>query len=833
MRAEVDSVRYRFGPFELEPDERRLLAGQRPVRLGPHAFDLLLTLVDRAGHLVTKDELFEQVWGKVVVEENTLQAHVSALRKVLGPAAIATVPGRGYRFALDVTRDQPLRAAARHNLPQAVTSFIGRDREIAEVRKWLAATRLLTLSGAGGCGKTRLALQVAGTVPEPHPDGIWFVELAPLGDPSLVPQALAKALGIAEQPGKDLVKTLAESLASRRLLLVLDNAEHLLEACARLADDLLRRCAGLSLLVTSRERLGIDGELVYRVPSLSVPQARPDASCEEVLDCEAARLLIDRARLQQPGFEVRDKDAAALASICRRLDGIALAIELAAPWVRVMPMEELARRLDDRFGVLTGGSRVALPRHRTLRSLIDWSHDLLGEPEKAVLRRMSVFAGGCTLEAAERVCGGEDVERAQVLDLLASLHDKSLVTAETQGEETRFGLLETMRHYAQDRLRESGEEEAVRDRHLQFFLAQAGRLTDPAQTDSQLQAKLLQLDREHDNIRAALAWCEAAPSRSVQGLALAGQLHWFWRMRGHYGEAQGWIGRLLAIAPRHPQEDAHASAFHAAGALAYLQGDYATAETRHAEALAIWKRLRHQRGVVRSLISLGDIAHSRGGLADARELYADALAIARETGDRRNISMALHCLATVAYDDADYATAEALLEECVAVSREIGAWRAAIALSQLGEVRQAQGDLDAARAALLQASKAQRDWGDRPGLAKTLVRLATVAHDAGDVATAKSHLREAMEVMPAGDALAHLAWLGAFAGLSRSAGLWGCAERLREEIGAPMSKPERARHERLVAAARIALHDDGAFARAWNEGRSWDFDEALRHALDL
>ena len=413
-----------------------------------------------------------------------------------------------------------------------------------------------------------------------------------------------------------------------------------------------------------------------------------------------------------------------------------------------MSIEELSQRLDDRFGVLTGGSRTALPRHRTLRSLIDWSHDLLGDAEKAVLRRASVFAGGCTLEAAECVCSGDGVDRSEVLDLLTSLADKNLVVAETQGGPTRFGLLETVRHYAQDRLRESSEEEPVRDRHVEYFLDMAGRLLDQKQNDAELQAKLLRLDHEHDNVRAALAWCEAAPARSVKGLALAGQLHWFWRMRGHYGEGRGWIARLLAIAPDAEREDAHASAFHADGALAYLQGDYLAAEARHREALAIWRQLGNRRGVARSLNSLGSIAQSRGELSAARELYEDALSVAREIGDRRSVSMGLHCLGMVAHDAGDYAAAQTLLEECVSVSRDIGVWRAAVALSELGDVRHAQGDLEAARPLLLEALKGQRELGDRPGIAKTLVALATVSHDGGDVPAARSHLREALDIVP-------------------------------------------------------------------------------------
>jgi non-specific serine/threonine protein kinase len=840
MASAGPSEHHRFGPFELQRDERRLLKDGAAVALRPQALEVLLALIDRAGHLLTKDELMQRVWGDVVVEENTLQAHVSALRKVLGPDAIQTVSGRGYRFALEVV-PVPERAppsGPEHNLPQQLTSFIGRGKESAQIEQLLAANRLVTLTGAGGCGKTRLALHVAGTLLDRYPDGLRLVELAPLSDPTLIVPALARALAVQEQAGRDLAETVVEWLESRQQLLLLDNAEHVLDACARRVETLLRRCPRLVVLVTSRERLGIAGELTYGVPSLSVPEARRETTRDDALAFEATRLFVERARLQRPEFDITDKDAAALASICRRLDGIALAIELAAPRVRMMSLEELGRRLDDRFGVLTGGSRTALPRHRTLRALIDWSHELLNRAETAVLRRASVFAGGWTLEAAEHVCGVDGVDRADVLELLTSLTDKNLVSAETRANETRFGMLETVRHYAQDRLRESGEEESMRDRHVEVFLSMAGRLLDPTQKDSELQAKLLRLDREHDNVRAALAWCEVAPGRSVAGLALAGELHWFWRMRGHYGEGRDWIARLLVIAPDSEQHDAHASAFHAAGALASLQGDYAAAEVRHRQALAIWRQLNNRRGISRSLNSLGSIASSRGELSAARDLYEEALSIAREIGDRRSVSMGLQCLGTVAHDAGDYAAAQALLEECVSASHDIGAWREAVALSELGAVKHAQGNLEAARSMLLDALEGQRELGDRPGIAKTLIRLAIVSHDARDIAAARAQLGEALDTLPSGDTLSRVTWLDAFAGLSvefasatGAARLWGCAQRSREEIGSPMPMPERDRHERLVAAARSALRDDAAFELAWNVGRSWALDEALRHAL--
>src|SRR6266478_8426081 len=425
VTAASSPISYRFGRFELQPDKRRLLTSGAPVDVGSRAFDLLVVLVERDGHLVTKDELLERVWPKVVVEDNTLQAQVSALRKILGPEAIATISGRGYRFALELTFAGAESVLPKHNLPQHLTSFIGREKEIAELKDLLGTARLLTLTGAGGCGKTRLALQVAGDLLQFYPDGIWLVELAALAEPGLVPQTVASVLGLKEQSGESLTQTLAKHLASRHLLLMLDNAEHLLAACAQVADAALRQCAKVVILVTSRERLGVAGELTYRVPSLSVPDPKQDATPEELSKYESARLFVERARLQRPHFAVTTQNAPALASVCHRLDGIPLAIELAAPRVRSMSVEEVNRRLDQRFSLLTGGSRTVLPRQRTLRSAIDWSYDLLNEAEQALLCRVSVFSGGWTQEAAEQVCSGECVDDVETLDLLTSLADKN------------------------------------------------------------------------------------------------------------------------------------------------------------------------------------------------------------------------------------------------------------------------------------------------------------------------------------------------------------------------------------------------------------------------
>src|SRR5258707_4718824 len=465
---------YRFGSFELQPDNRRLLKDGATISLRPRAFDLLAALVERAGRLVTKDELLDQVWPKLVVEEAALHVQVSALRKVLGADAITTVSGRGYQFTLPVTTgDGEANRAPRskHNLPYQLTSFIGREQEIAQLDKLVTANRLVTLSGAGGAGKTRLAIEVASRLVDAFADGVWLVELAALSDPHLVPQVVARALEVKEQPTRPVIETLGDYLASKKLLLVLDNVEHLLEGCVQFADLILHRSAHVAMLVTSRERLGIAGELTYRVPSLTVPAPGDSIAPDALLAYEGVRLFVDRARLLRPDLSVTSENAASLASICYGLDGIPLAIELAAPRLRSMSIEELNQRLDQRFALLTGGSRAALPRHRTLRSTIDWSYDLLADVEQAMLRRVSVFAGGWTLAAAEHVCSGDEIESSSTIELLTSLADKSLVSVEEHEGATRYRMLETVRQYALDRLRHGGEEARCRNRHFACVLA--------------------------------------------------------------------------------------------------------------------------------------------------------------------------------------------------------------------------------------------------------------------------------------------------------------------------------------------------------------------------
>jgi predicted ATPase/class 3 adenylate cyclase len=395
----------------------------------------------------------------------------------------------------------PLRSldTNRHNLPIQLTSFIGRTREIAEVKRLLCTARLVTLTGAGGAGKTRLALQAVADMVESYRDGVWLAEFAPIADPALVPKTVASALNVPEQPGRDLTETLVDALRLKAPLLLLDNCEHLLAACRDLAAALLRKCPQVRILATSREGLGVPGETVWRVPSLSVPEdIRHIPGPTELVGYDAVRLFVDRAVTTTPGFTVTSKNALAVAQVCRRLDGIPLAIELAAARVKVLAVEQIAARLDDRFRLLTGGSKTVLPRQQTLGAAIDWSYHLLSETERLLLGRLSVFAGGWPLDAAEGVCAGGNVEATDILDLLTSLVDKSLVLAETQCGEARYRLLETVRQYARDRLAEAGEEADVRTRHRAWYVALAERAEKEPRGPRQ------RIWREHENLRAAL-----------------------------------------------------------------------------------------------------------------------------------------------------------------------------------------------------------------------------------------------------------------------------------------------------------------------------------------
>jgi predicted ATPase/class 3 adenylate cyclase len=725
-----------------------------------------------------------------------------------------------------------------NNLPLQPTTFIGRDRELAELKRLFATTRLLTLTGSGGCGKTRLALQLAADSLERFLDGAWLVELAPLSDPGLVPRTAATVLGLDEEPGKAITATLVEHLKDKRLLLLLDNCEHLLDACALLVDSLVRRCPHLTILASSREALGITGEQTYRVPSLSLPEPNDTHTPASIAPFEALQLFVDRSVNVRGDFRVTHENAATLVSICHRLDGIPLAIELAAARVRSLSVEEINRRLDHRFRLLTGGSRTALPRQQTLRSMIDWSYDLLHDDEKLLMRRLSVFAGGWTLEAAERICASDQIEDSEVLDLLTSLIDKSLVAVEHSDACFRYRLLETVRQYARERLVESGGAEAIRERHRDYFLALVeeadGKLLGAEQAHW-----LRRLEEEHGNLRSALEWSHGE-ARAQEDVRLCGAMHRFWFTRGYVAEGRQWCARILAKgAPPQPTLE-YARVLNVAGSLAFHQTDYPAARTLLEQSLALSRALDHRKGIALALNNLGAVAIEQGDHPAARALYEESLALLRELGDRPVAAGVLGNLAMVAYECGDLHAARTLSQESLALSRELGdQGRVADALNTLGNVACDLGDFTAAWALSQESLAIGRELGDRDCIATSSKNLGVVAFMRGQFGEARLLYGEAVAIrLELGDrlgvarALEGVAAIAAAQGDSTAAArTWGAAERLREEIGSPILPNERSRNEKYATTARQSAADAGAFDRAWQQGREMPLNEAIELAF--
>ncbi len=599
-----------------------------------------------------------------------------------------------------------------HNLPGQLTSFIGREPEMAEARRLLGQTRLLTLTGMGGEGKSRLALQVAAEAVDAYADGVWLVELASLSDPDLVPQAVAAALGIREEPDKRLVETLTDALRPKSLLLLLDNCEHLVDACARLAETLLRSCPSVSILATSREAFGIGGEAVLPLSSLSLPRGPALPPDDMLARYELVRLFVDRATAAHPAFRFSAGNAAAVSQVCSRLDGMPLALELAAARVKVLSPEQIVSRLDDRFRLLSGGSRTALPRQQTLRALIDWSYDLLPSPEQTLLRRLSVFAGGWTLDAAESVCAGGEAAERDVLDLLAHLVAKSLVVAEPPEDgQVRYRLLENLRQYAEERLAETDEAESLSRHHRDWFL-QFAEDAEPNLFGPQHAPWLNRLEREHDNFRKALRGCQERPADAATFLRLAGALSHFWSVRSYLSEGRGWLETALADAPDAPPA-IRAKAMNGAGVLAWSCGDFTQAATFHETDLELRREMQDGRGIARALANLGILASEKADFARARHLFEESLAVYREVGDQENVAILLNNLGSLLIDIGDFDTAGPFFSESSGdVSPAPRSTRHRGGAAQSGRLPSEAGAVRAGAGALSgQSGGAASDWG--------------------------------------------------------------------------------------------------------------------------
>lgn len=663
-----------------------------------------------------------------------------------------------------------------HHLPVQLTRFIGRQREIAEIGRLLMEMRLLTLTGAGGCGKTRLAVQVASIMSDSFEDGVWLVELASLHDPALLPQLITQTLDIPRAREQPALETLLNHVQSKEILLVLDNCEHLIADCAQLAQQILSQTTELRILATSREPLAIAGETIYPVSGLAWPSTgtKFSGAPQDLLQYDAVRLFVERARAVLPDFGITATNASSIVQICRLLDGLPLALELASARTNVLTLQQIVERLDDRFTLLISRQRDELdPRHHTLRATMDWSHDLLASSEQVVLRRLSVFAGGCSLATSEAVCVGEEIESGQLLELLSSLVNKSLIMAQTlQRGEARYSLLETIRQYAQEKLTASGEWAAIHDRHLQCFL-QLAEETTPKLSGEYQQLWLNWLEGEYDNIRAALAWAlerTAGGGRVEAGLRITNAIYQLWVIRDYVDEGLVWVERLLAQTDEGISQVVHANALAYAVFLAGFQGDTATQRRYGQEAALLveaigdkdkaalkWALAGHgyaaraagdhqteftayqriiqlsresgdayQLGVDLSYASFS--AMSLGKYDEARALLDEGLPLLRGTGNHYRIAMALNYSGDLARLEQNYAQARTTYEESISLLREIGAVRAlASALHNLGYTCLHLGDVERAQALFSESLTVQQAQHNTPGIAECLMGFAALA----------------------------------------------------------------------------------------------------------
>ena len=875
--------------------QRRLLAQEWPVtgglrvRMAVHAGsatqrdnDYFGPCLNMAGRLVSTghgaqilvSDLTAQLVQELPAQASLRDLGLHRLKDIAQPQRIFQLihPDLNEGFA-------PLRtlAPALHNPPLQLSSFIGREKELEDLHRKRRSSRLVTVVGMGGSGKTRLAIRAGLQAAAEYPEGVYFVNLAPLTDGALLPQVVAAALGILEDPRAPLMQTLIGSLKPRRTLLLWDNCEHLVEDAARLCETLLQACPDVTVIATSREPLGIPGEVTCAVPPLAIAAAKKQSSeawLRDVAQGDATRLFIERAQAAAPSFALSAGNADTIARVCRRLDGLPLAIELASALVRVLPLEQIDARLDDRFRLLTGGSRTALPRQKTLRAALDWSYDLLTEPERILLRRVSVFQAGWTLEAAEAVCAGGDIEPWQVLDLLGRLVDKSLTQFDERG--TRYDLLETLREYGREHLANSGGREPIQENHARFFLGYAERLSQGLHGPRQAE-NLDLLSIEHDNLRVALDWWAARAGGALDGLRLGAWLWPFWAGRGHLAEGRQRLSSFLARDGGASPE--RADALFAAAELARLQGDHRAAWAQFDASLALRQEIGHEKGVAWAMMGLGMVARDQGdhtrartcleqslsrhrSLGEARGqaaalnalgilawrrgdypeafvLYQDALARRRALGDKRAISETLNNLGIWAHVRNDLSGAQSYYHESLALQQELGDRRStADTLHNLGILAPARGAREEARSLQEESLSISRDVGDRRAAASALNSLADIALEQEDWAGADALYRECL-LLYREVALAHGVpyALGGLARIAakqerweRAACVLAASEMLRAVLESPLAAGDQEHLDTLRAQGRAAL-GNAAFEAYWSEGAAWSPDEAAEYAL--
>ncbi|HUF06194.1 MAG TPA: tetratricopeptide repeat protein [Candidatus Binatia bacterium] len=724
-----------------------------------------------------------------------------------------------------------------NNLPRQLSSFVGRVQEIADAEERLGQTSILTLTGPGGVGKTRLALEVGAHLVDSFDDGVWFVELGALSEGALIEATIASALQL-KPSSVGTIDMLLEGLAGRRMLLILDNCEHLLDRLVEIAGELLRHCPDLQLLATSREALGMAGESLMPVPSMTVPVASEpgDAQALERLNaCDAARLFLERGRAVQPSFTLTEENCEAVAQICRRLDGIPLAVELAAARVRSLPPRQIAARLDDRFRLLTGGSRTALPRHRTLRAAFDWSFDLLPEAEQVLLQRLSVFGGSFSLEAAEGVCEGGAIERDGVIDLLSNLVDKSLLMPEEGSNEARYRLLETIRDYAQERLSESAEAPALYGRHRDWFIALVGQARPGFFIGPEQATWLQRLSDDHDNLRAALQWAHEDPNGAKAELALASGLWRFWEIRGHLVEGSAWLERALARTGGEVSAR-RANALTGAAVLATQRGDPAAALAAHEASLLLQRELGNPLAISAACNNVASAVIEQGNFDRGRELYREAIELSRAGGDLQSAALTLLNLADLEARQRRDAEADDLYAQSIQTFETFDdLWGVAQATSRLALVSRRRGDLAAARTRYEDAMSLYRRLGDQRAEARMLAGLGDVTAQEGDLDGAAKIYRRSLSLRgELGDRVGVASMLERLAGVAeaepeRAARLLGMAAGLRQAVGAPLSAAATAELDQFLAGLTRTLGAE-ALEAAMADGRRASLEAAIAYA---
>ncbi len=752
-------------PGEL-PGKIELL--RRALRIDPSRENLTRLLMEsliRSGEPVAAAETYRALRLLLLEEHNAsppaeITALYTSLHSRTAPKAVS--PPRSETAVPPASDSRPARTV---HLPRAVTELIGRQEEVRVIRERLENCCLLTLTGAGGIGKTRLAVEAARQSQSAYLDGVWFLDLAPLGDPTQLVQTAASCLGVHAEIGRSLSEVLTDYLRPRSLLLIFDNCEHLLDACADMTTQLLRDCPDIRILTTSRQSLGVMGEVTYAVPALETPpsalthgKTETDKGLLAVLmEYEAVRLFVERAQAVSATFRLTAQNAAAVIEICRHLDGIPLAIELAAGRVKALSVEDILKRLDNRFGLLTGGNRAAMPHHKTLRSMVDWSHDLLTDSEKVLLRRLSVFAGGWTLAGAEQVCSCEgtrrtgsgraqEIERDDILDLLTSLIDKSLVTVLTPEGRTRYQMLETIRQYAAEKLEASGERESVRMRHAHFLTQIVAKTLSELKDGTEVEL-LARLEAEHDNLRAALHWSLLSDETAETALELCGAWGPFWTIQDNLSEGWQWCRAALDRTSETEAGALRVRVLNTACRLGTRICDFSLAHAFATESVALAKRIGDQSGASDALHGLGSVEWRQGRFPEALELLTESLALARAVGSALGMVHTLNTLAIISRDTGNHAKAKALYEESLQIAREYRNRRTiANCLNGLGSLLSMVGETQRAREVLEEGLLIQRSLNHRSGIMSCLYDLGMFESKMGHHTVAQQMLDEAPEI---------------------------------------------------------------------------------------